>query len=86
MAILAVATVAILGVGHGNISTVTGSGQAPGPQKTATYPITFADNGRAVKPRPQQSVTYPIRFPKVDRKPVPRRSVSHPIETSRSGR
>ncbi|MET9483523.1 hypothetical protein [Streptomyces sp. NPDC006638] len=88
MAILAVAVAAIAVIGNGNVSSKGGQGHTPRPQKTGSYPITFADKGRAVKPRPQKSVTYPIRFPKVERKPVPRPSVVYPIrfETNGSGR
>jgi hypothetical protein len=88
MAILAMAAVAIVGIGNGPAGTATGSQQSPRPQKTATYPVSFGDSGRAVQPHSQRPVTYPIRFPKVERTPAPRQLVSYPIrfETNGTGR
>lgn len=61
MAIFAICGLAVVGLGHANAAT--GSGTVPRPRSTVHYPIKFdTEDNWKVPQAPRPTVSYPIRF------------------------
>lgn len=91
LTILALAAVAVVGLGNSNggASGTTGPRTKPGEGPAVTYPVRFDQNPGQATPRmavPRPTVSYPIKFATPTRKPTPPTpTVSYPIDFSTLG-